>query len=113
MPIHTEIKDRIAEIVFDVPPVNAFDSTTWNSLPAIIRDAGQNPDVNVVLIRAAESARGLQAVLDRRQTMEGAELVEHEPGAQGSRARQRHQTVDRKVHPEREQRPVHRQIDIV
>ena len=42
MPITTEIKDRIAEIVFDVPPVNAFDSETWMSLPAIITAAGRS-----------------------------------------------------------------------
>ncbi|MGF7147088.1 enoyl-CoA hydratase [Sphingomonas zeicaulis] len=52
MPITTTISDRIAEIVFDVPPVNAFDSATWNSIPAMIHAAGSNPDVNVVLIRA-------------------------------------------------------------
>ncbi|WP_336951248.1 enoyl-CoA hydratase family protein [Sphingobium aromaticivastans] len=52
MPITTTIKDRIAEIVFDVPPVNAFDSDTWNSLPAIISAAAANPKVNCVLIRA-------------------------------------------------------------
>ena len=52
MPITTHIADRIAEIVFDVPPVNAFDSETWNRLPAIIAEAGRNPEVNVVLIRA-------------------------------------------------------------
>ena len=52
MPITTSIKDRVAEIVFDVPPVNAFDSETWLSLPAIITAASSNPDVNCVLIRA-------------------------------------------------------------
>lgn len=58
MPITTTIQDRIAEIVFDVPPVNAFDSETWMSLPAIITAAASNPEVNCVLIRAAEEARG-------------------------------------------------------
>lgn len=67
MPIHSEIKDRIAEIVFDVPPVNAFDSETWNSLPAIISDAGSNPEVNVVLIRATESARGFCGGVDIKE----------------------------------------------
>jgi enoyl-CoA hydratase len=52
MPITTHIQDRIAEIVFDVPPVNAFDSETWLSIPEIVRSAGANPQVNVVLIRA-------------------------------------------------------------
>ena len=75
MPIHTEIKDRIAEIVFDVPPVNAFDSTTWNSLPAIIREAGQNPEVNVVLIRAAESARGFCGGVDIKEMQAHPERI--------------------------------------
>ncbi len=52
MPITSSIKDRIAEIVFDVPPVNAFDSETWLSLPAIITAASSNPAVHCVLIRA-------------------------------------------------------------
>ena len=52
MGIATRISDRIAEIVFDVPPVNAFDSETWLSLPAIIQAAARDPGVNCVLIRA-------------------------------------------------------------
>ena len=52
MPITTTIKDKIAEIVFDVPPVNAFDSETWMSIPDIITEAARDPDVNCVLIRA-------------------------------------------------------------
>ena len=75
MPIHTEIKDRIAEIVFDVPPVNAFDSETWNSLPAIIREAGSNPEVNVVLIRAAESARGFCGGVDIKEMQAHPERI--------------------------------------
>ena len=75
MPIHSEIKDRIAEIVFDVPPVNAFDSETWNSLPAIIREAGSNPEVNVVLIRAAESARGFCGGVDIKEMQAHPERI--------------------------------------
>ena len=52
MPITCTVKNRIAEIVFDVPPVNAFDSETWLSLPTIISEAASNPEVNCVLIRA-------------------------------------------------------------
>jgi enoyl-CoA hydratase len=52
MPITCTTKDRIAEIVFDVPPVNAFDSETWMAIPDIITQAGKNPDVNCILIRA-------------------------------------------------------------
>lgn len=52
MGITTTITDRIAEIVFDVPPVNAFDSETWMSIPGIVREAAGNPEVHCVLIRA-------------------------------------------------------------
>ena len=52
MGIETTIDNRIAEIVFDVPPVNAFDSQTWNAIPRVIEKAGRDPGVNVVLIRA-------------------------------------------------------------
>ena len=52
MGIETHIENRIAEIVFDVPPVNAFDSQTWMSIPDIVTAAARNLDVNCVLIRA-------------------------------------------------------------
>ena len=52
MGIETHIKDRIAEIVFNVPPVNAFDSETWMSIPGIVKEAARNPEVNCILIRA-------------------------------------------------------------
>ena len=52
MPIRTEIRDRIAEIVIDHPPVNALDTAGWNSLPGIIAAAGADPEVRCVLIRA-------------------------------------------------------------
>jgi enoyl-CoA hydratase len=52
MPIKLEIQDRIAEIVFDHPPVNAFDSVLWNELPAIVTKAGTGENVRCVLIRA-------------------------------------------------------------
>ena len=44
MGIETHIENRVAEIVFDVPPVNAFNSETWLSLPDIITAAARNPD---------------------------------------------------------------------
>lgn len=52
MGIECQIKNKIAEIAFNVPPVNAFDSHTWMSLPDIISSAARNEDVNCILIRA-------------------------------------------------------------
>ena len=75
MPISCTVKDRIAEIVFDVPPVNAFDSDTWMSIPEIIADAGRNPDVNCILIRA--EGRGFCGGVDIKemQATEGYEAL--------------------------------------
>ena len=75
MPITTTIADRIAEIVFDVPPVNAFDSETWMSLPAIITAAASNPEVNCVLIRAAEASRGFCGGVDIKEMQAHPERI--------------------------------------
>lgn len=52
MPVTLHIANRIAEIVIDVPPVNALDSEGWNALPATIVEAGRRDDVHTLLIRA-------------------------------------------------------------
>jgi enoyl-CoA hydratase len=73
MPIRTEIRDRIAEIVFDHPPVNAFDSTLWNALPAMITDAGRNPEVRCLLIRA--EGRGFCGGVDIKEMQAHPERI--------------------------------------
>jgi enoyl-CoA hydratase len=73
MPIHVNIADRIAEIVFDVPPVNAFDSQTWMSLPDIITRAGSDPNVNCVLIRA--EGRGFCGGVDIKEMQAHPERI--------------------------------------
>lgn len=75
MPITTSKGDRIAEIVFDVPPVNAFNSVTWNSIPAMIAEAGRDPKVNVLLIRAAEDARGFCGGVDIKEMQAHPERI--------------------------------------
>lgn len=52
MPITLEIRDRIAEIVFDHPPVNAFDTSGWELIPQLVGRAGADEAVRCVLIRA-------------------------------------------------------------
>ena len=52
MPVRTEIRDRIGEIVLDHPPVNALDSAGWNALAGIVTSVASNPDVRCVLVRA-------------------------------------------------------------
>lgn len=65
MPIRTEIRGQVGEIVFDHPPVNAFDSTLWNEIPAIIAATGANPEVRCVLIRA--EGKGFCAGVDIKE----------------------------------------------
>lgn len=52
MPITLEIRDRVAEVVFNHPPVNAFDTAGWELIPKLIAEAGANDSVRCVLIRA-------------------------------------------------------------
>ncbi|MCB2087486.1 MAG: enoyl-CoA hydratase family protein [Sphingomonadaceae bacterium] len=75
MPITTTVTDRIAEIVFDVPPVNAFDSATWLSIPQIITEAASREDVNCVLLRAAEDARGFCGGVDIKEMQAHPERI--------------------------------------
>ncbi|WP_298199030.1 enoyl-CoA hydratase-related protein, partial [Novosphingobium sp.] len=75
MPITLTVQDRIAEIVFDVPPVNAFDSATYMSLPGIVKEAAANPEAHVILIRAAEHARGFCGGVDIKEMQAHPERI--------------------------------------
>jgi len=52
MPITLNQHGRIAEILFNHPPVNAFDSTGWGLIPQLIEQAEQDQDTRCILIRA-------------------------------------------------------------
>jgi enoyl-CoA hydratase len=73
MPIRTEIRDRVAEIVIDHPPVNALDSAGWNSLPGLIAEAGRNEEVRCVLIRA--EGRGFCGGVDIKEMQAHPERI--------------------------------------
>jgi enoyl-CoA hydratase len=73
MPITCTITDRVAEIVFDVPPVNAFDSETWMAIPEIIAQAGRNSEVNCILIRA--EGRGFCGGVDIKEMQAHPERI--------------------------------------
>lgn len=73
MPISWTITDRIGEIVFDVPPVNAFNSETWMSLPDIITKLARNPEVNCILIRA--EGRGFCGGVDIKEMQAHPERI--------------------------------------
>lgn len=65
MPIHTKVHNNIAEVVFDVPPVNAFNGETWNEIPKIVNTLGQRQDVKVILIRS--EGKGFCAGVDIKE----------------------------------------------
>ncbi len=73
MPISWTITNRIGEIVFDVPPVNAFNSETWMSLPDIISNLARNPEVNCILIRA--EGRGFCGGVDIKEMQAHPERI--------------------------------------
>lgn len=68
------VTDRIAEIVMNQPPVNAFNSTGWNNLGKTIRAAGEDAGVNVLILRA--EGRGFCAGVDIKElAKDGTRIV--------------------------------------
>jgi enoyl-CoA hydratase len=65
MPITRTVLDHIAEVVVDVPPVNALNVAGWFELADLVRTAGQDPDVHVVVLRA--EGRGFNAGVDVKE----------------------------------------------
>jgi enoyl-CoA hydratase len=52
MGITNSVSEHIAEVVIDLPPVNALDVSAWFELAATIRDLGNDDDVRAVVLRA-------------------------------------------------------------
>ena len=73
MPITLTVRDRIAELLFDHPPVNAFDTKGWESIPAMIEQAGRDEDVRVLLIRA--NGRGFCGGVDIKEMQAHPERI--------------------------------------
>jgi len=73
MPIHYNVHGRVAEILFDHPPVNAFDTAGWASLPGLIERAGADEDVRCVLIRA--EGRGFCGGVDIKEMQAHPERI--------------------------------------
>jgi len=73
MPIIYSIHGRVAEILFDHPPVNAFDTEGWASLPGLIQRAGADEDIRCVLIRA--EGRGFCGGVDIKEMQAHPERI--------------------------------------
>lgn len=72
-PFKTTITEGIAELVFDHPPVNAFDSRGWAAIAAEIEALGENDDVNVIIIAA--EGRGFCAGVDIKELAADRNLI--------------------------------------
>lgn len=64
-PFSTTIKDGIAEMILNQPPVNAFNSSGWFAIAREIDELGANDDVRVILIAA--EGRGFCAGVDIKE----------------------------------------------
>ncbi|MAA86389.1 MAG: enoyl-CoA hydratase [Haliea sp.] len=64
-PFRTTIKDGIAEMILDKPPVNAFDSAGWFAIADEIDALGRDDAVRVILIAA--EGRGFCAGVDIKE----------------------------------------------
>jgi enoyl-CoA hydratase len=72
-PARVSIADRIAEVVLDHPPVNAFDSGGWAALAATFRRLSADDSINVVLLSAA--GRGFCAGVDIKELARDGKLI--------------------------------------
>lgn len=73
MPIHYSVRDRVAEILFDHPPVNAFDTAGWAALPGLIEKASADEAVRCLLIRA--EGRGFCGGVDIKEMQAHPERI--------------------------------------
>jgi enoyl-CoA hydratase len=71
--LRSTIANRVAELVLDHPPVNAFDSAGWEHLAATITGLGADPNVSVVLIAA--EGRGFCAGVDIKELARDGSLI--------------------------------------
>lgn len=64
-PFKVNIKNGIAEMILDHPPVNAFDSAGWFSIAEQLDNLGVNDDVRVIIIGA--TGKGFCAGVDIKE----------------------------------------------
>lgn len=64
-PYQLTIEQGIAELIFDNPPVNAFDSAQWMQIAESLESLGNNPDVRVIIIAA--EGKGFCAGVDIKE----------------------------------------------
>ncbi len=72
-PFRADIHEHIAELVFDRPPVNAFDCAGWAAIAEALERLGRDDAVRVIVIRA--EGRGFCAGVDIKELAADGNLI--------------------------------------
>lgn len=80
MAFHSDIREGIAHLVLNKPPVNAFNSAEWAGIAAEIKDLGEQDAVRVIVISA--EGKGFCAGVDIKEL--GAEPAKIVPVNKGN-----------------------------
>lgn len=73
MSLRVTVADRIAEVLLDRPPVNAFDSAGWQKIATTMTELGNDSAVSVVLLAA--EGRGFCAGVDIKELARDSRLI--------------------------------------
>jgi enoyl-CoA hydratase len=73
MPVRSELRDGVGEIVLDVPPVNALPVAGWDELAAALRHLSADAATRAVVLRA--EGRGFCAGVDIKELAARRELI--------------------------------------
>ena len=73
MAYSVNIENNIAEMVFNKPPVNAFNSQEWASIATEIERLGNQSGVHVIVIRA--EGKGFCAGVDIKELAENSDKI--------------------------------------
>ncbi|MFT6275233.1 MAG: enoyl-CoA hydratase [Halioglobus sp.] len=72
-PFSTRIDGGIAELIFNHPPVNAFNSAGWLAIAAELNALGENPEVRAIIIAA--EGRGFCAGVDIKELAANSAMI--------------------------------------
>ncbi len=65
--IRTAVRDHVAEVVIDNPPVNALPVAGWFELADAIRSLGRDPSVHALIVAANTELRAFQVGVDIKE----------------------------------------------
>jgi enoyl-CoA hydratase len=65
--IRSEVRDHVAEVIIDNPPVNALPVAGWFELAETIRDHGRDPAVHALILAANTKLRAFQVGVDIKE----------------------------------------------